>query len=56
VTTTGFGATTTVVPPVATTPVLATTVPLDVTVLPCVPVTLDEVVTTPGATRVAEPE
>jgi hypothetical protein len=40
---------------VATTPVL-TTVPLDVTVLPCVPVTLVDVVTTPGATRVAVPE
>jgi hypothetical protein len=53
--TTGFGATTTVVPPGATTPVL-TTVPLELTVLPCVPVTLVDVVTTPGATRVAVPE
>jgi hypothetical protein len=41
-------------PPVATTPPVVTT-PFDVTVLPCVPVTVLEVVTTPGATRVAVP-
>jgi hypothetical protein len=50
-----LGATTTVVLPVVTTPVVVTT-PLVVTVLPCVPVALVDVVTTPGATRVAVPE
>jgi hypothetical protein len=50
-----LGATTTVVLPVVTTPAVVI-VPLVVTVLPYVPVALAEVVTTPGATRVAVPE
>jgi hypothetical protein len=64
--TTAGGRTTTAVPPVVTVPLVitvppavtvppATTTPLLVTVLPCTPVTLLEVVTTPGATRVALP-
>jgi hypothetical protein len=35
---------------------VVTTVPLVVTVLPCTPVTLPVVVTTPDETRVAVPE